>query len=343
MNKLIFTITARVAERRRSSRFPILGCKLAFTMAEILISLTIIGVIAAITLPALQANINEKTWATQRKALYSKMSQAISLMGSVNGYGNYSATVDDNTVTVNDDNAAETFITDGLNKVLKITNICDNQNMKKCGIPSTFKQLETGNKKNFPKTLHEFNNRLNISQNPTRHVNTKVAAFVTANGESIALFYNPQCVSKDVDYTDPDSSKRRAFYPYFCLNFVYDLNGLKGPNQVGKDIWFMSTLYSDGLETITFDPTRVSKMLANATSYSYEQAKQYCASIDARIPTLEENMVAGYNMLFSRSLGLGFSRDLLNNKIYVIESTTGQLYNFIGTSVPFRCIYRDKK
>ena len=31
----------------------------AFTMAEILISLTIIGVIAAITLPSLQANINE--------------------------------------------------------------------------------------------------------------------------------------------------------------------------------------------------------------------------------------------------------------------------------------------
>ena len=39
--------------------------RIAFTMAEILISLTIIGIIAALTLPALQANINEKTWATQ--------------------------------------------------------------------------------------------------------------------------------------------------------------------------------------------------------------------------------------------------------------------------------------
>ena len=36
--------------------------RIAFTMAEILISLTIIGIIAAITLPALQGNINEKVW-----------------------------------------------------------------------------------------------------------------------------------------------------------------------------------------------------------------------------------------------------------------------------------------
>ena len=58
--------------------------KFAFTMAGILISLTIIGIIAAITLPALQGNINEKTWVTQRKALYSRLSQAIALMPSLN-------------------------------------------------------------------------------------------------------------------------------------------------------------------------------------------------------------------------------------------------------------------
>ena len=38
-----------------------LGQCLAFTMAEILLSLTIIGVVAAITLPSLTGNINERT------------------------------------------------------------------------------------------------------------------------------------------------------------------------------------------------------------------------------------------------------------------------------------------
>ena len=64
-----------------------LSSRLAFTMAEILISLTIIGVIAAITLPALRANINENTLNTKRKALYTRMSQAIGMMGTVGGYG----------------------------------------------------------------------------------------------------------------------------------------------------------------------------------------------------------------------------------------------------------------
>ena len=51
----------------------------AFTMAEILLSLTIIGVVAAITLPSLTGNINERTWNTQRKTLYTKQAAPVNL------------------------------------------------------------------------------------------------------------------------------------------------------------------------------------------------------------------------------------------------------------------------
>ena len=72
----------KLAEQRKFyNRY--LKNKHAFTMAEILISLTIIGVIAAITPPALKASINKSTWNTQRKALYTRISQAISMMGSL--------------------------------------------------------------------------------------------------------------------------------------------------------------------------------------------------------------------------------------------------------------------
>ena len=74
-------------------------CSVAFTMAEILLSLTIIGVVAAITLPSLTGNINERTWSTQRKALYSRMSQAVSLMSQVRGYGSLTAYKDDSGVS----------------------------------------------------------------------------------------------------------------------------------------------------------------------------------------------------------------------------------------------------
>ena len=92
----------------------------AFTMAEILLSLTIIGVVAAITLPSLTGNINERTWNTQRKALYARFSQAIALMPALNSYG--TLTVDENG-SVTEDTGAETFVTAGLSKVLKINNL----------------------------------------------------------------------------------------------------------------------------------------------------------------------------------------------------------------------------
>ena len=91
--------------------------KLAFTMAEILLSLTIIGVVAAITLPSLMGNINERTWNTQRKALHARMSQAIAMMPQLNGYGTYTTDADG---SVTADTAAEAFLTEGLSKVLKI-------------------------------------------------------------------------------------------------------------------------------------------------------------------------------------------------------------------------------
>ena len=87
---------------------------LAFTMAEILLSLTIIGVVAAITLPSLTGNINERTWNTQRKALYARMSQAIALMPALNGYGTLTEETDSAGSTSIEDTAAETFVTGGV-------------------------------------------------------------------------------------------------------------------------------------------------------------------------------------------------------------------------------------
>ena len=81
----------RIATRSATARNDrgVLARGLAFTMAEILLSLTIIGVVAAITLPSLTGNINERTWNTQRKALYARFSQALPLMDALNGFGTF--------------------------------------------------------------------------------------------------------------------------------------------------------------------------------------------------------------------------------------------------------------
>lgn len=57
----------------------------AFTLAEVLITLGIIGVVAAMTMPVLIQNNNVKTTETRLKKVYSVMNQAIRLSENVNG------------------------------------------------------------------------------------------------------------------------------------------------------------------------------------------------------------------------------------------------------------------
>ncbi len=209
-----------------------------FTMAEILLSLTIIGVVAAITLPSLTGNINERTWNTQRKALYARFSQAISLMPALNGYGTLT---EDSSSGASDavDTVAETFITDGLSKVLKINNICDSEHLADCGIPAKIIGLN-GDIHDTPDTLLALNsNAVSAVHGSYTYstLNTKAAAFETQNGESILLFYNPNCVS------NMGETSWYMVQPKICANMIFDLNGNKGPNTMGKDIGIMTVLY----------------------------------------------------------------------------------------------------
>ena len=63
--------------------------KVAFTLAEVLITLGIIGVIAAMTLPTLMANYQKKVSATRAKQTYSIIAQAIKLSEAQNGEAKY--------------------------------------------------------------------------------------------------------------------------------------------------------------------------------------------------------------------------------------------------------------
>ena len=271
--------------------------KVAFTMAEILLSLTIIGVVAAITLPSLTGNINERTWNTQRKALYARMSQALSLMPNMNMYGSYTYTDNgDGTYTANEDTAAETFLTAGLSKVLKINNICDAEHIADCGISSTYTNM-AGSPKTWssaPK-LSEFNPMFTSTYsatdgtqytNPQKAIDTRAAAFETANGESVLTFYNPYCTA------DSEGDAWHYSQSKMCANFIYDLNGTKGPNTVGKDIGFITVMYP-------YDPNVVAPMplATNAGASTQTNAGTLCKNQDAesRLPNRDELSSMFYN------------------------------------------------
>ena len=275
---------------------------LAFTMAEILLSLTIIGVVAAITLPSLTGNINERTWNTQRKALYARFSQALALMPNLNGYG---------TLEEGDpNNVAETFVTSGLSKVMKINNICAHDALEDCGIPSKIIPQNGGTALELASitTLVGLNEMFNgtyvssygegadddVTYTYDDQLDTNAAAFETNNGESILVYYNPQCKH------DKGVVREGVWHytqPYMCANFVYDLNGNKGPNTVGKDIGFVTAMYPTDPIIVAPVPLATNAKYNGSTTIAQTDAGAACKAQDeeSRLPNRDELTSMFYN------------------------------------------------
>ena len=310
-------------------------------MAEILLSLTIIGVVAVITLPSLTGNINERTWNTQRKALYARMSQAIALMPSVNGYGKFVVETDSSgSTSIVEDTAAEAFVTEGLSKVLKINNICDAEHLQDCGISSKITTSD-GSIISLPLTFLELGKSGYSLWNGQK---TKAAAFETQNGESIAVYYNPYCKG--------DWKKEARWRDYvggdFCANFVFDLNGNKGPNTVGKDIGIMSVLYSTDSSVVMPVP-----FVRSPQGRTYYDSKKACKELgeNHRQATLDEvgaiyvnQKLMGATVFSGYSGGVWCSDSLISTKLnpFHINESTGFRYQDYAADTPYGtfCIQR---
>ena len=310
----------------------------AFTMAEILLSLTIIGVVAAITLPSLTGNINERTWNTQRKALYARFSQAVALMPALNGYG---TVTDGDSSTSAVDTAAETFITSGLSKVLKINNICDNDHLEDCGLVSQIITLN-GSKIDLPQNVQELNPLMNHVAWGSESYNakdTKAAAFETANGESIIVYYRPTCTS-NVESVSDDIPLQK----FVCANFIYDLNGTKGPNTVGKDIGVMTALYSNDSALVAPYPyphdTANSVDRTSIASICKNQDPQY------RLPSRDELVSIFVNKkIFGNLDNARYWSSSLSTSAksgWYLHASSGYLSHYYdNASLAVRCVKRD--
>lgn len=74
----------------------------------------------------------------------------------------------------------------------------------------------------------------------------------------------------------------------FCANFVYDLNGSKGPNTVGKDIGFITVFYPT--DSIVAAPFLMPNRIVGGMS-SQKAAGARCTELnnDSRMPNLYEH------------------------------------------------------
>ena len=190
--------------------------KAAFTLAEVLITLGIIGVVAAMTLPSLIQNYQKKALATQTQKFYSTMSQAVKQYMA--DYG-----VDDlrNTPLASDNYEdqyspeAIASIRDFATKYLKVVKECeyienDDGNYDSSCYAPEYRTWYNSDNSYFSTSAHD------------------IPDYVLADGSVIRIAY----------YGAKENPSPISLY--------VDVNGKKGPNRNGYDLWSMS-IYYDGV------------------------------------------------------------------------------------------------
>lgn len=188
-----------------------------FTLAEVLITLGIIGIVAALTLPTLITNYQKKRAVTQLKATYSILSQAFEMAKSDYGdmtywdTGSYYGQTSDSTKLYT--SFAEKYFVPYIKPV------------KNYGVTS-FKNIGYDGIYYLNKTKD--NNALGGQ----RYIVS------LANGSIIAISLDGHC-----DQSSTDSNGNwvcdTGWY-YTSIYMIVDINGLQRPNTEGKDIFVMN-------------------------------------------------------------------------------------------------------
>lgn len=188
--------------------------KRAFTLAEVLITLGVIGVVAAMTMPVLIAKYQEHVTVNKVKKFYSMMSQAILMSINNNGY------VNEWNVTSNRSPQSAADFAGYIKPYLKI--------IKDCGNEPCF---------NYTENTYGLN-KVQLSYNNDRDIYYKL---ILSDGSYVAFrtSYPTYCTESDA-------------ITNICGAVYTDLNGSKQPNTIGIDI-FEFPVISTGITTYPLD------------------------------------------------------------------------------------------
>ncbi len=195
--------------------------RVAFTLAEVLITLGVIGVVAALTMPSLIANYQKKVLVTQIKKTYATLNEGFRQIMTSQGCTDMTCAgfLDYLTARENKDLGVQLFAaySDNLTRVV-----------------NTFKLSNVETTLNMNSSLFDYNVSIQgLESNPNLPV-----PFISLLSMLGLSAYNNYLVSG----TLPDGS----IIFYMLGGYIYiDVNGQKKPNIVGRDI-FGLMLMSDG-------------------------------------------------------------------------------------------------
>ncbi len=181
----------------------------AFTLAEVLITLAIIGIVAALTIPTLVQNYQERAWNTASQVFQRKLGEALRVMNVQGTLAGYTTT--------------EAFV-DELSKHIKITRICDNDDITTC-----FSDTVTWGDEEVD--MSKVKKAKNFGQNDW---DTNTVAVQFANGVNGIIAYNPDC--RQNQFSNDVITVGETGIGTTCLAILYDVDGFKNPNTQQKDL-----------------------------------------------------------------------------------------------------------
>lgn len=172
-----------------------------FTLAEVLITLGIIGIVAAMTLPTLIGKYQKKQTATQLKKFYSIMQQAVARAEAEHGDVKYWE------FDIGGNEHTELFTNKYIKPYIKI-----------------IKEYSVGN---FPEIHYKCINGGNCDS----------YGEALTNNPKLVLVDGTMIIAADyiLSGQDPVTGKYQP-----AMNIIIDLNGFKKPNQYGKDAFAFS-------------------------------------------------------------------------------------------------------
>ena len=180
--------------------------ELAFTLAEVLITLGIIGVVAAMTIPTLIENYQKNQTVTKLQRAISVINQAYKLSYDDVGEPNIQDSFE---------MGPEQYFKTYWAPYLKVLTYCSGYAV--CGY-----------KNNYPFTHVDNSNMNAMVYDPTTRV-----SFLTADG----FFY----IVYTANYKSGSTTERQ---PYYMI--LVDINGSTGPNRAGRDVFLLTRTQEDG-------------------------------------------------------------------------------------------------
>ena len=197
-----------------------LKTKTAFTLAEVLITLGIIGIVAAMTLPTLNQAINNKVRAEQVRTVKYKFTKATEKMNSLGLIGPYAST--------------DAFV-DELQKHLKIMKRCDSNHLRECW---PYDEINTTN---GAVAVSSLTNGSSLMMRTTDDIDfsSPNVGIVTADGVPMILNYNKKCNALDpvkqyqwsISDGKPVSNATAG-----CVAAIFEINGGAKPNKYKDDV-----------------------------------------------------------------------------------------------------------